>query len=370
MDWCMIPGGNSDGNSSTNEQALKSRSIFMSGTAKLIVDLLGKRSAIELPSMTWPSDFPPDMNRMKPPWNSLYPTRQNNLVSSEYVIWLVVGRAYHFATSSSNMNAIFSKGNCPVAISLRRHMKSCSRFALPRCRTNPWTWSWNSWIILSLPLRGLKSIFLLITLLVFFLLVRCLSLMLVVETEPLFTISGVMSHFPFVGFIDDAGRQGVLSMTVHGVVCGAVCIAFVGGGEWYNSPEESRSGASAVVMEEHVGSWLVVPLDEVAGGDTTLSGTRDEQTDEYVLLFFLFNDRRYLGRDLFLKFNSSVCVIAVNTLYPKKYARGFCFAVLCCGYTLTDFPISIRLTSLALCQQSNPDEYVWILHVNSLWTIA
>ena len=39
-----------------------------------------------------------------------------------------------------------------------------------------------------------------------------------------------------------------------------------------------------------------------------------------------------------------------NTVYPKKYAHGFYFAVLCCGYTLTDFPISIRLTSLA---QSN-----------------
>ena len=38
-----------------------------------------------------------------------------------------------------------------------------------------------------------------------------------------------------------------------------------------------------------------------------------------------------------------------NTVYPKKYAHGFCFAVLCCGYTLTYFPISTRLTSLALC---------------------
>ena len=38
------------------------------------------------------------------------------------------------------------------------------------------------------------------------------------------------------------------------------------------------------------------------------------------------------------------------TVYPEKYAHGFCFAVLCCGYTLTDFPISIRLTSLALWQ--------------------
>ena len=42
-----------------------------------------------------------------------------------------------------------------------------------------------------------------------------------------------------------------------------------------------------------------------------------------------------------------------NTVYPKKYAHGFCFAVLCCGYTLTDFPISIRLTSLALWQSSD-----------------
>ena len=32
-----------------------------------------------------------------------------------------------------------------------------------------------------------------------------------------------------------------------------------------------------------------------------------------------------------------------GTVYPKKYAHGFCFAVLCCGYTLTDFPISISL---------------------------
>ena len=42
-----------------------------------------------------------------------------------------------------------------------------------------------------------------------------------------------------------------------------------------------------------------------------------------------------------------------HTVYPKKYAHGFCFAVLCCGYTLTDFPISIRLTSLALWQSKD-----------------
>ena len=60
------------------------------------------------------------------------------------------------------------------------------------------------------------------------------------------------------------------------------------------------------------------------------------------------------------------------TVYPTKYAHVFCFAVLCCGYTLTDFPISIRLTSLALWQSSdcpsaskatlmNMDKYfIWI----------
>ena len=49
-----------------------------------------------------------------------------------------------------------------------------------------------------------------------------------------------------------------------------------------------------------------------------------------------------------------ICVIKWrDTVHPKKYAHGFCFAVLCCGYTLTDFPISIRLTSLALWQSND-----------------
>ena len=65
------------------------------------------------------------------------------------------------------------------------------------------------------------------------------------------------------------------------------------------------------------------------------------------------------------------------TVYPKKYAHGFCFAVLCCGYTLTDVPISIRLTSLALWQSDdcpsaskatlmNMDKYfIWIHYERS-----
>ena len=37
----------------------------------------------------------------------------------------------------------------------------------------------------------------------------------------------------------------------------------------------------------------------------------------------------------------------------QEICTRFLFAVLCCGYTLTDFPISIRLTSLALWQSND-----------------
>ena len=66
-----------------------------------------------------------------------------------------------------------------------------------------------------------------------------------------------------------------------------------------------------------------------------------------------------------------------TTVYPKKYAHGFCVAVLCCGYTLTDFHISIRLTSLALWQSNdcpsaskatlmNMDKYFMSIHYERL----
>ena len=70
-------------------------------------------------------------------------------------------------------------------------------------------------------------------------------------------------------------------------------------------------------------------------------------------------------------------VFSIDTVYPKKYAHGFCFAVLCCGYTLTDFPISIRHTSLALWQSNdcpgankatlmNMDKYFMWIHYERL----
>ena len=58
-------------------------------------------------------------------------------------------------------------------------------------------------------------------------------------------------------------------------------------------------------------------------------------------------------RSLVLCFLLSPAVCCHATVYPKTYAHDFCFAVLCCGYTLTDFPISIRLTSLALWQSND-----------------
>ena len=74
----------------------------------------------------------------------------------------------------------------------------------------------------------------------------------------------------------------------------------------------------------------------------------------------------------------SITIIPLRrTVYPKKYAHGFCFAVLCCGYTLTDFPISIKLTSLALWQSNdcpsaskatlmNMDKYFMWIHYERL----
>ena len=66
-----------------------------------------------------------------------------------------------------------------------------------------------------------------------------------------------------------------------------------------------------------------------------------------------------------------------HTVYPKIYVHGFCFAVLCCGYILTDFPISTRLTSLALWQSNdcpsaskatltNMDKYFMWIHYERL----
>ena len=82
-------------------------------------------------------------------------------------------------------------------------------------------------------------------------------------------------------------------------------------------------------------------------------------------------------REAMRKYIPCDAVITTHTVYPKKYAYGFCFAVLCCGYTLTHFPTSIRLTSLALWQSNdcpstskatlmNMDKYFMWIHYERL----
>ena len=57
-------------------------------------------------------------------------------------------------------------------------------------------------------------------------------------------------------------------------------------------------------------------------------------------------------------------LIQTTTVHPKKYAHGICFAVFCCGDTLTDFPISIRLTWLALWQSNDCPSASKATHMN------
>ena len=87
--------------------------------------------------------------------------------------------------------------------------------------------------------------------------------------------------------------------------------------------------------------------------------------------------KHYTTRSNIITINSTCADPIWFTVYPKKNAHGFCFAVLCCGYTLTDFPISIRLTSLALWQSNdcssaskatlmNMDKYFMWIHYERL----
>ena len=92
--------------------------------------------------------------------------------------------------------------------------------------------------------------------------------------------------------------------------------------------------------------------------------------------FFLMFDH-YLACHCFTFEPLPIIHVKLIAVYPKKHAHGFCFSVLCCGYTLTDFPISIRLTSLALWQSNdcpsaskatlmNMDKYFTWIHYERL----
>ena len=96
----------------------------------------------------------------------------------------------------------------------------------------------------------------------------------------------------------------------------------------------------------------------------------------YKFVWYLNEYNNTVGNYIFFQYARSLSY-SVDIVYPKKYAHGFCFAVLCCVYTLTDFPISIRLTSLALWQSNdcpsaskatlmNMDKYFMWIHYERL----
>ena len=80
---------------------------------------------------------------------------------------------------------------------------------------------------------------------------------------------------------------------------------------------------------------------------------------------------------LLLTSASGTHVLYLKIQYIPRNMHTVFFAVLCCGYTLTDFPISIRLTSLALWQSNdcpsaskatlmNMDKYFTWIHYERL----
>ena len=65
-----------------------------------------------------------------------------------------------------------------------------------------------------------------------------------------------------------------------------------------------------------------------------------------------------------------ITLVAYRHTYSisQEICTRFFFAVLCCGYTLTDFPISIRLTSLALWQSNDcpsASKATWWIWINT-----
>ena len=111
----------------------------------------------------------------------------------------------------------------------------------------------------------------------------------------------------------------------------------------------------------HIGISLVVSINAVSMGEWNLS---------CICWSLCFNTETkppsFDWRYMFVTYSIS-----------QEICIRFCFAVLCCGYTLTDFPICIRLTSLALWQSNdcpsaskatlmNMDKYFMWIHYERL----
>ena len=99
-----------------------------------------------------------------------------------------------------------------------------------------------------------------------------------------------------------------------------------------------------VDSEWYINEWICTKTKSSMG----LFDAKNMQSNTYRYRYFW----EYCVNINSANFSNTSVIGRRNTVYPKKYAHGFCFAVLCCGYTLTDFPTSIRLTSLALWQSN------------------
>ena len=139
----------------------------------------------------------------------------------------------------------------------------------------------------------------------------------------------------------------------------------------YDSPHKGSVISKAFACHDVSQSKTTRFQETVAPYDILLKQSRT-QSSCAIISIFCFCYVFYFGK---VHVNSSI--LFGITVYPKKYAHGFCFAVLCCGYTLTDFPISIRLTSLALWQSNdcpsaskatlmNMDKYFMWIHYERL----
>ena len=112
--------------------------------------------------------------------------------------------------------------------------------------------------------------------------------------------------------------------------------------------------------------------------ETNLNSVCNESEVSSILYVYIISGcYRMLVYACYSSMLSTHLPLVPHTVYPKKYAHGFCFVVLCCGYTLTDFPTSIRLTLLALWQSNdcpsaskatlmNMDKYFMWIHYEQL----
>ena len=90
----------------------------------------------------------------------------------------------------------------------------------------------------------------------------------------------------------------------------------------------------------------------------------------WVIVWLNSNAQYWIEKYVNLYFAELHTTVRSSLIYflDRKYAHGFCVAVLCCGYTLTDFPISIRLTSLSLWQSNDwpsASKQPWWIWINT-----